>query len=132
MSSNFDERSGVVYCKTPWGQWGQTMEEVYVEVELTESNVRAREIQCEIKPKYLSVAVRGNVKFKVREYTIGVGGGGGATCPVSQVGGRGILPNFQGGGVGGVPPPTFPGLFILRPLPPLSYKTNGSPPPPPL
>lgn len=66
MSSNFDERSGVVYCKTPWGQWGQTMEEVYVEVELTESNIRAREIQCEIKPKYLSVAVRGSVKFKVR------------------------------------------------------------------
>ena len=30
-----------------------------------------------------------------------------------------------------VAPPTFVGFFILRPHPPLLYKTTGSPPPPP-
>ncbi|KAG8579117.1 hypothetical protein GDO81_010723 [Engystomops pustulosus] len=33
MSVNFDERSGVVPCKTPWGCWYQTMEEVFIEVQ---------------------------------------------------------------------------------------------------
>ena len=118
MSSNFDERSGVVYCKTPWGQWGQTMEEVYVEVELTESNVRAREIQCEIKPKYLSVAVRGNVKFKVREYTIGVGGGGGGDLPCKSGWGEGYTPQLSRRRGGGRAPPHFSRFIYIAPPPP--------------
>lgn len=65
MNSDFDERSGVAYCKTAWGQWGQTIEEVFVEVQISEGNVRARDIQCEIKPNSLLVAVRGDVKIKV-------------------------------------------------------------------
>ncbi len=62
--SNFDEKSGVVYCKTPWGQWGQTIEEVFIEVDVTEANVRAKEISCDIKPTSITVAIRGTVKFK--------------------------------------------------------------------
>lgn len=65
MSSDFDERSGLVYSKTPWGQWGQTIEEVFVEVDITESNVRAKDIRCEIQPSFISVAVRGEVKLQV-------------------------------------------------------------------
>lgn len=63
--SDFDERSGVVYCKAPWGQWGQTIDEVFIEVQVRESNVRAKDIKCDIKPNSISVAVREDVKIKV-------------------------------------------------------------------
>ena len=62
---DFDERSGAVYCKTPWGQWGQTIDEVFIEVQVSEGNTRAKDIQCDIKPTCISVAVRGEEKLKV-------------------------------------------------------------------
>lgn len=62
--SNFDEKSGVVYCKTPWGQWGQTIEEVLIEVEIAEPGTRAKDIKCDIKPNSISVSVANEVKFK--------------------------------------------------------------------
>ncbi|TNN62276.1 NudC domain-containing protein 2 [Liparis tanakae] len=34
MSVHFEERSGVVPCETPWGSWYQTMEEVFIEVDV--------------------------------------------------------------------------------------------------
>ena len=37
MSSHFDEKSGIVSCKTSWGVWSQTVEEVNIEIEATES-----------------------------------------------------------------------------------------------
>ena len=71
--SDFDERSGVVYCKTPWGQWGQTIDEVFVEVDVaassssssSSSSVRAKDIKCEIRPNAIAVSVRGQDTFKV-------------------------------------------------------------------
>lgn len=63
--SDFDERSGVVYCKAPWGQWGQTIEEVFIEVEVSEGNIRAKDISCDIKPNSIAVSVKGVMKFKV-------------------------------------------------------------------
>lgn len=63
--SDFDERSGVVYSTTPWGQWAQTIDEVYVEVKISNSSIRAKDIKCEIKPTSIFVSVRGEVKFKV-------------------------------------------------------------------
>lgn len=65
IMSNFDERSGVVYCKTPWGQWAQTVEEVFVEVEVV-GNIRAKDIVCVIKTRYLSVSISGKEIFKAR------------------------------------------------------------------
>ena len=32
MTSNFDEKSGVIYCKTSWGNWYQTVNEVVLEI----------------------------------------------------------------------------------------------------
>ena len=58
--SHFDERSGVVYCKTGWGQWGQTIEEVFIEVDVAEGT-KARDIQCNIKPKSISLTVSNKV-----------------------------------------------------------------------
>lgn len=62
--SNFDERSGMVYCKTSWGQWGQTIEEVFIEVDVTEGT-KARDICCDIKPKAISVMVNKDVLIQV-------------------------------------------------------------------
>ncbi|XP_077984319.1 nudC domain-containing protein 2-like [Glandiceps talaboti] len=68
---HFDERSGHVPCKTPWGQWYQTMEEVYVEVEL-EEGTRAKEIAVEFKTKQISVVVRGQqlIKGELKEKVV--------------------------------------------------------------
>ena len=62
--SNFDERSGMVYCKTSWGQWGQTIEEVFIEVDVTEGT-KARDIRCDIKPKAISVTVSNKLLIQV-------------------------------------------------------------------
>ena len=62
--SHFDERSGVVYCKTDWGQWGQTIEEVFIEVDVAEGT-NARDIRCEIKPHSISLTVSNKVLIKV-------------------------------------------------------------------
>lgn len=62
--SHFDERSGVVYCKTNWGQWGQTIDEVFVEVDVTEGT-KAKDIHCNIKPKAISVTVNKKELFQV-------------------------------------------------------------------
>lgn len=62
--SNFDERAGVVYNKTPWGQWAQTIEEVFIEIE-TAGNIRAKDINCVIKPKFLSLTIKNNLVMKV-------------------------------------------------------------------
>ena len=62
--SNFDEKSGVVYCKTPWGQWGQTIEEVFIEIDVPEAGVRGKDISCDIKTTSIAVSIRGNVKLK--------------------------------------------------------------------
>ncbi|EDO28204.1 predicted protein [Nematostella vectensis] len=31
MADHFDERSGVVPCKTSWGSWAQTIDEIFIE-----------------------------------------------------------------------------------------------------
>ena len=62
--SNFDERSGVVYCSTDWGQWGQTIEEVYIEVNVSEGT-RSRDVQCEMKHKSIALTVNKQEILKV-------------------------------------------------------------------
>jgi hypothetical protein len=63
--SNFDERSGVVYSTTPWGQWGQTIDEIFIEVTISDSSIRAKDIKCEIKPTSMSVSVKKDVILQV-------------------------------------------------------------------
>lgn len=65
--SHFDERSGVVYCETPWGQWGQTIEEVFVEVNVPEGT-RARDVRCSIHPRRITVKVGGEEVIEGRLY----------------------------------------------------------------
>lgn len=54
--SNFDEKSGLVYSNTPWGQWAQTIEEVFVEVNVPEGT-RSRDVKCDIKTQYMCLSV---------------------------------------------------------------------------
>ncbi|KAI8510514.1 nudC domain-containing protein 2-like isoform X2 [Branchiostoma floridae x Branchiostoma belcheri] len=56
--AEFDERSGVVECKTPWGCWYQTVDEVVAEVTL-EPGTKAKEIKCKLSGKKLTAVVRG-------------------------------------------------------------------------
>ena len=62
--ANFDERSGVVYCKTPWGQWGQTIEEVFIEMDVPQGT-KSRDVKCKIKANSISLTVNNNDVFKV-------------------------------------------------------------------
>ena len=61
---DFDDRSGIISCNTPWGRWWQTLEDVTVEVHLSEAH-RAKDIQCLIKSRQLKVSVLGNVIIEV-------------------------------------------------------------------
>ncbi|MGH0149820.1 UNVERIFIED_CONTAM: hypothetical protein FKN15_016094 [Acipenser sinensis] len=63
MSVHFDERSGVIPCKTPWGLWYQTMEDVYIEVNVL-PGTSAKEIKCNLGSKQISLSVKGQEMFK--------------------------------------------------------------------
>lgn len=64
MSVHFDERSGVVPCKTPWGSWYQTMEEVFIEVNVPRGT-SGKEVTCHLGPRLIDLSVKGKQIFKV-------------------------------------------------------------------
>ncbi|KXJ14356.1 nudC domain-containing protein 2 [Exaiptasia diaphana] len=57
MAENFDERSGVIYSNTPWGRWAQTIEDVFIEIDVP-CGTRGKNIQCDIKINNLTCVVR--------------------------------------------------------------------------
>ena len=67
MASNFDEKSGQIYSATPWGKWGQTIEDIQVFVDV-EKGTSPKEIKCKIGSKTLSVNVKGRVVLEVTSY----------------------------------------------------------------
>lgn len=64
MSVHFDERSGVVPCKTPWGCWYQTMEEVFIEVGVPHGT-SAKEVRCRLGARDVELHVKGKEIIKV-------------------------------------------------------------------
>lgn len=64
MSAPFEERSGVVPCGTPWGQWYQTLEEVFIEVQVP-PGTRAQDIRCGLQSRHVALAVGGREILKV-------------------------------------------------------------------
>ncbi|KAI6077025.1 NudC domain-containing protein 2 [Aix galericulata] len=58
MAAPFEERSGVVPCRTPWGRWYQTLEEVFVEVHVP-PGTRAKDVSCSLQSRHLALAVGG-------------------------------------------------------------------------
>uniref|UniRef100_A0A3Q4MPW0 NudC domain containing 2 n=1 Tax=Neolamprologus brichardi TaxID=32507 RepID=A0A3Q4MPW0_NEOBR len=64
MSVHFEERSGVVPCKTPWGSWYQTMEEVFIEVNVPHGTT-AKEVKCHLGSRDIELLVKGKEIFKL-------------------------------------------------------------------
>ncbi|XP_063301349.1 nudC domain-containing protein 2 [Pelobates fuscus] len=71
MSANFEERSGIVSCTTPWGCWYQTMEEVFIEVHVP-PGTQARDIHCKLGSRDIRLTVQGKdvIKGKLFDSTI--------------------------------------------------------------
>lgn len=65
--AHFDERSGIVACKTEWGRWWQTLEEVYIEI-LTGKDINAKQVQCKIATNSLRVTIDGEVLINVSHF----------------------------------------------------------------
>lgn len=63
MSVNFEERSGVVPCQTPWGSWYQTMEEIFIEVNVPHGT-SGKEVKCSLSSKQIEVYVKGKEIIK--------------------------------------------------------------------
>jgi len=53
-----------VVCKTEWGSWAQTIDDVVIEIDVPKGT-KSREIKCNITPKSLTVSVQGNEIIKV-------------------------------------------------------------------
>ena len=69
MADHFDEKSGVVPSKTSWGNWAQTIDEVFIEVNVPKGT-KGREISCDIKPKGIKFCLKGQEFFKVTQSVI--------------------------------------------------------------
>lgn len=54
----------MVPCGTPWGQWYQTLEEVFIEVQVP-PGTRAQDIQCGLQSRHVALAVGGREILKV-------------------------------------------------------------------
>ena len=61
---DFDEKSGVIWCSTERGCWGQSIEEVLVKVDLAE-HTTSKQVTCDITAKSIKCAVNGKVIFEV-------------------------------------------------------------------
>ena len=62
--TDFDERSGIVPCQTPWGKWWQTIDDVFMEIPVPDGT-KSKEIKVEFKPKYLKVVISGAILIDV-------------------------------------------------------------------
>lgn len=62
--TNFDERSGIIACVTPWGKWWQTVNEINIEVEVPKGT-KAKAIKISLKPRYISLLVSDQLIFEV-------------------------------------------------------------------
>jgi len=65
--ADFDERSGIVCCTTPWGLWYQTLDEVSLEVTV-EGDLKSRDVTVSCQSNSLSVAIRDHKIIDVSSY----------------------------------------------------------------
>ena len=62
--AHFDEKSGLVPCDTSWGTWAQTIDEVFLEINL-EEGTKSKDIKVDIGANRLSVNVAGKKILEV-------------------------------------------------------------------
>ena len=63
--AHFDEKSGVIPCHTPWGQWYQTIDEVVMEINVPEGT-RSKEVKANFTVNNLTCSVC-DINIKVSE-----------------------------------------------------------------
>lgn len=61
---DFDEKSGVIWSSTKWGSWGQTIEEIFIKVDLPEGT-SSKQVLCKTTAKSIQCVVKGTVVFEV-------------------------------------------------------------------
>lgn len=54
----------MVPCGTPWGRWYQTLEEVFIEVQVP-PGTRAKDICCNLQSQHIALSVRGQDVLQV-------------------------------------------------------------------
>ncbi|KAG7283103.1 hypothetical protein CRUP_033049 [Coryphaenoides rupestris] len=82
MSVHFEERSGIIPCETSWGSWYQTMEEVFVEVNVP-PGTSGMDVKCTLASRQMELYVKGKEIIK---------------NPGFDFSGAEISGNFSGGG----------------------------------
>lgn len=67
--SHFDEKSGVVKCPAPWGNWWQTVDEVFIEV-LPECQVKSKEVNIKCTNRKIACTVQNKELFNGKLFDI--------------------------------------------------------------
>lgn len=62
--ADFDERSGIVACKTSWGLWFQTLDEVSMEISV-DNSLKPKEVSVVCQQKHLTVKIRNSSLIEV-------------------------------------------------------------------
>lgn len=70
--ADFDERSGIVSCTTPWGLWYQTLDEVSIEI-IVDKGIKAKDVSINHTCSHLSVSVAGKQLIDVSSHFICLG-----------------------------------------------------------
>ncbi|KAG7173294.1 NudC domain-containing protein 2-like, partial [Homarus americanus] len=70
VETNFDEKSGIVPYKAPWGRWWQTVAEVHAEVDIP-AGTKSKFIQVTVKPSHIKVVVLDKVIIEVSKTSMG-------------------------------------------------------------
>ena len=65
--AHFDEKSGLIFCNTEWGNWSQTVEEVHITVNL-KTRTRGRDVTCEIRPNSIRLVIQSVELFSGQLY----------------------------------------------------------------
>ncbi|XP_042214103.1 nudC domain-containing protein 2-like [Homarus americanus] len=69
VETNFDEKSGIVPYKAPWGRWWQTVAEVHAEVDIP-AGTKSKFIQVTVKPSHIKVVVLDKVIIEGKLYAV--------------------------------------------------------------
>lgn len=62
--SHFDEKSGIVPCRTDWGQWWQNIDEIHVEI-TSFTNLKSKDVVVNITPNSLRCVCKSQIVLEV-------------------------------------------------------------------
>jgi len=68
--ADFDERSGIVACPTPWGFWYQTLDEISIEISVA-PETRSSQVHVQLRENQLFVTINGDKLIQVGTKMVG-------------------------------------------------------------